>query len=198
MYGRGYLIGYLGKGEHEMVYKLLEAVLSYIEDLEKRHQLKTITDLKEGIKQEISVMEMEENKSLIIEQVLSYIEDLEKRYELRTVADLKEAIKQGISGEGKRLVFCVNMRHSPDSCPLFNDETMKRFGASLGKRGAIAKKYGVKVLHSCHSVVDHLMLYTVEALSMQAVEDYLTETGFALWNDIKIRQVRVEEECQPK
>ena len=180
-----------------MVYKLLETVLTYIEDLETRHKFETIAELKGGIGQEISSMEEEKR---LIETILTNIEELEERHGLKTIAELKGEIRQGIlvREEKKKLAFCVYMRHSSESCPLLNDEVMKKLKETFSRRGEIAEKHGVKILRSCHSVVDHLMLYTVEAPSMQAVEDYLEEVGFALWNDIRIQQVQAEDECQSR
>ena len=45
--------------------------------------------------------------------------------------------------------FAVNMKHSVESCPLFNTEVKKRLREMLGKREDAwdrAKKHGVHVL----------------------------------------------------
>jgi len=91
-------------------------------------------------------------------------------------------------------IFAVNMKHSPESCPLFNDEVMKKFKESIVNREDIAKKNNLKVLSAYSSVLDHIVNYLVEAPSQQAVEDYFKEMGFAFWNYIEIKQVQFVED----
>ena len=93
--------------------------------------------------------------------------------------------------------FAVNMKHTAESCPLFNAEVKKRFREMLGKKEDAwdrAKKQGIQVLSAWTSVLDHLVLYIVEASSQEVVEDYFKDAGFAFWNSIEIRQVRPVED----
>jgi len=93
--------------------------------------------------------------------------------------------------------FAVNMKHTAESCPLFNAEVRKRFKETLGKREEAwdrAKKHGVHVLTAWTSILEHLVFYIVEASSQEAVEDYFKDIGFAFWNTIEIRQVKPVEE----
>lgn len=90
-------------------------------------------------------------------------------------------------------VFSVNMEHSVESCPLFNAEVMRKFKEAVGKREDAARKHMVKVLSAWSSVLDHLIFWIVEAPSQRAVEEYFIEIGFAFWNKLEIRQVRLVE-----
>ena len=93
--------------------------------------------------------------------------------------------------------FSVNMKHTAESCPLFNVEVKKRFKEMLGKREEAwdrAKKHGVQVLSAWTSVLEHVIFYIVEASSQEAVENYFKDIGFAFWNTIEIRQVRPVED----
>jgi hypothetical protein len=93
--------------------------------------------------------------------------------------------------------FAVNMKHTVESCPLFNAEVKKRFKETLGKREDAwdrAKKHGVQVLSAWASVLDHLVFYIVVASSQEAVEEYFKDIGFVFWNNIEIRQVRPVED----
>ena len=93
--------------------------------------------------------------------------------------------------------FAVSMKHTAESCPLFNAEVKKRFKETLGKREEAwdrAKKHNVQVLSAWTSVLDHLVFYVVEAASQEAVEDYFKDIGFAFWNSIEIRQVKPVED----
>jgi len=95
-------------------------------------------------------------------------------------------------------VFSVNMRHIPESCPMFNEEVRKKFKKVVVKREEAAKKHDVKVLSAYTSILDHLIFYVVEAPSQLAVENYFMEIGFAFWNNVEIRQVRAVEDVVKK
>jgi len=91
-------------------------------------------------------------------------------------------------------IFVVNMKHTPESCPMFNNDVRKRFKEVVGKREEVARKHEVKVLSAYTSTLDHLIFYVVEAPSQQAVEDYFVEIGFAFWNSVEIRQARLVDD----
>ena len=91
-------------------------------------------------------------------------------------------------------IFSVNSKHTPESCPMFNDEVKQKFKDLVGKREEIAKKQGLKVISAYTSILDHLIFLIVDAPSQQAVERYLIESGFAFWNDVEIRQVQLVED----
>ncbi len=100
-------------------------------------------------------------------------------------------------GGGNVPTFAVNMKHTAESCPLFNAEVKKKFKETLGKREEAwdrAKKHGVQVLSAWTSDLDHLVFYIVEASSQEAVVAYFKDIGFAFWNTIEIRQVRPIED----
>ena len=90
--------------------------------------------------------------------------------------------------------FAVNMRHPPESCPMFDAEIRKRFKEAIARREDVAAKHEIKVLSACTSILEHLILFVVEAPSQPAVEDYFIEVGLASWNKIEIRQVRLVED----
>jgi len=91
-------------------------------------------------------------------------------------------------------VFSVNMKHTVESCAMFNAEVKKKFKEAVGKREEAARKHGIKVLSAWTSTLEHLIFYIVEAPSQTAVEDYFKEIGFAFWNGIEIRQVTAVED----
>jgi hypothetical protein len=85
-------------------------------------------------------------------------------------------------GGGNVTTFAVNMKHSAESCPLFNTGVKKRFKETLGKREEAwdrAKNHGVNVLSAWASILEHVIFYIVEASSQEAVEDYFKDIGFA-------------------
>ena len=95
-------------------------------------------------------------------------------------------------------IFAVSMKHTVESCPMFNEEVKKKLKALVVKKEEIAKKLEVKVLSAYTSMLDHLIFYVVEAPSQQAVESYFIETGFAFWNSVEIRQAKLVEDVIKK
>ena len=91
-------------------------------------------------------------------------------------------------------VFSVNMKHTVESCPMFNSDVKKKFKEVVGKREEATKKHGIKIITAWTSTLDHLIFYIVEAPSQTVVEDYFKEIGFAFWNNVEIRQVKPVED----
>jgi len=60
-------------------------------------------------------------------------------------------------------------RHSPESCPMFNEKTRKIMTEFNDKADALAKKYGVKELGSWVIPSEHLGFNVFEAPSIEAV-----------------------------
>ena len=83
-------------------------------------------------------------------------------------------------------IFIVSMKHTPESCPMFNNDVKKKFKEAVGKREESAKKLGVKGISAYTSTLSHLIFLVIEAPSQQAVESHLVESGFAFWNSVEI------------
>ena len=83
-------------------------------------------------------------------------------------------------------IFAVNMKHTPESCPMFNNDVKKKFKELVGNREEIKKKHGIKDISAYTSTLSHLIFIIVEAPSQQAIESWLTESGFAFWNNVEV------------
>jgi hypothetical protein len=90
--------------------------------------------------------------------------------------------------------YVVNMKHSAESCPLFNDVVMNKFKDGMAKREESAKKHNINVITACAVLLEHLVFYVVEAPSQSAIEEYLKETGWASFNAAQIREVQFVED----
>lgn len=95
-------------------------------------------------------------------------------------------------------IFAVTSKHTPESCPMFNNEVKQKFKEVVGKRKEVAEKHRVKVISAYTSILDHLIFHIVEAPSQQAVENWFIEVGFAFWNDIQIREAKAVEDVIKK
>jgi hypothetical protein len=74
---------------------------------------------------------------------------------------------------------------------MFNTKVKQKFEDVVGKREEVTKEKGIKIISAYTSILDHLAYCIVDAPSQQAVEIYLIEIGFAFWNDIEIREVKL-------
>jgi hypothetical protein len=68
--------------------------------------------------------------------------------------------------------FLLISRHSPENCPLFNEEKRKVNLASLEKLDAWSKKFGVKLVGAWSVPNEHLNLMVIEAPSLEAFQKF--------------------------
>lgn len=87
------------------------------------------------------------------------------------------------------------MQHSVESCPVYNDETKKKFKELSSNRVKIAQKYQINIITSVFSQLEHLIVYVVEAPDHKAVERYLRDVGLSFFNNILIREVEFMEDA---
>lgn len=87
-------------------------------------------------------------------------------------------------------IFAVNMKHSPESCPMFNAMVRTEVKKTINKTGDVAKKHAIKILSGVVSLLDHHIYFVMESDSQMELEEFLIETGYASWNTIKIKQVQ--------
>jgi len=96
-------------------------------------------------------------------------------------------------------VFAVHLKHTPQFCPMFNSDVKGKFKEAIGKRDAVAKRLGVKVLSAYSATVEHRLFFIVEAPSQEAVESYFLEAGYRFWNAVeRLSQVQLVEDVIKK
>jgi len=67
-------------------------------------------------------------------------------------------------------IFLLISRHSPESCPMFNEKARKVYVEWLSKLDERHKKHGVKNLGSWGVHSEHLTVMVVEAPSLNAIQ----------------------------
>jgi len=65
--------------------------------------------------------------------------------------------------------------HSPESCPMFNEKTMKVMMEFMDKIDGLAKKYGVKRLGSWTVPNEHLTFEVYDAPSLEVLAKLFME-----------------------
>ncbi len=65
-------------------------------------------------------------------------------------------------------IFLLISRHSPESCPLFNEKARKVYMEYFSKLDGLLKKHGIKSLANCTVPSEHLSVVVFEAPSVEA------------------------------
>jgi hypothetical protein len=92
-------------------------------------------------------------------------------------------------------IFMVHMKHSVESCPVYNMDNKIMLRELSAIREEVALKHQINILTAVFSQLEHLILYVVEAPTHKAVERYIRDIGFAFYNKIEIKEVEPMEEA---
>lgn len=84
-------------------------------------------------------------------------------------------------------VFILDMEHSPEMCPMYNDKIRKKFKEQYSKMKEIAAKLDVKILINLSVAMDHTSLLIVEAPSVESMETFVMEMGLVSFQTITMR-----------
>ena len=91
-------------------------------------------------------------------------------------------------------LFAVEMKHSPEMSPIYNDKVREMFKENYIKMEEVKAKHEIKILNNLYSAVDHVILAVLEAPNIESVNTLLIEVGFVSFNTIKVRHVVPSEE----
>jgi hypothetical protein len=84
--------------------------------------------------------------------------------------------------------------HSPEVCPTSNAKT-KALLQEIGPQiPAIGEKHGVTIVAGPFVSQEHLVVTVVQAERAEDVDDWLTESRLAQWNQLRIVPSRTMEE----
>ncbi|MCP8309372.1 MAG: hypothetical protein H3Z53_06000 [archaeon] len=73
-------------------------------------------------------------------------------------------------------------RHSPESCPMFNEKFRKVTLDTIDKIEGLAKKHGVKVIGVWNVPSEHLTYFVCDAPSQEAFLKFGMEPEAIAWN----------------
>lgn len=84
-------------------------------------------------------------------------------------------------------VFILDMEHSPEMCPMYNDKIRKKFKQQYSKMKEIAAKLDIKILINLSVAMDHTSLLILEAPSVESMENFVMEMGLVSFQTITMR-----------
>jgi len=88
-------------------------------------------------------------------------------------------------------IFLIVSRHSPENCPI-NNEQMKKITLELPEKlGDLEKKHGVKRIGAWPVIPEHLTVWVYEAPSSESLQKFSMEPDMVKWmawntNEIKL------------
>jgi len=91
--------------------------------------------------------------------------------------------------------FAVIAKHPPELCPSSNAKTRKMLNEGAGQIPELAERLGVTIVTLRVFGPDHIVLAVVEANDIEAVRDFIFQTGLIQWNTTKIHPTYSMEEA---
>jgi hypothetical protein len=82
--------------------------------------------------------------------------------------------------------FALVMTHPPDQCPTSNETIRKQFLNRAPDIQRLAKKSGVEFLAGPIISMEHKSVSIVKAGNVEAIREFLLDTGMIQWNSIEI------------
>lgn len=86
-------------------------------------------------------------------------------------------------------LYSVQLTHSVESCPLYNESIKKKLKELSSKKEELKVKYQIKILSEVVNKLEHMITIVLEAPNYNAVESYLNDVGYAFYNKIEVREV---------
>ena len=90
--------------------------------------------------------------------------------------------------------FMVISTHSPDQCPLANSKAREAYGSDPAPMMALMQRLGIRPIAGPLSSVEHKTYVIVDAPKVEAVREFLVQSGLALWNSVEVIHVVSSEE----
>jgi len=87
--------------------------------------------------------------------------------------------------------FLLISRHSPEHCPLFNEEKRKVNLAALGRVGEWSKRFGVKMVGAWSVPNEHLNLMVIEAPSLVAFQKSMMDPTIMAMTSSETTEIKV-------
>jgi hypothetical protein len=89
--------------------------------------------------------------------------------------------------EGRQAMqYVILGQHPPDLCPTSNGKTRERVQQMMTQMEAAQQKHQVRVLSGHVLGASHRMVVLTEAPTVEAVRDFVMETGLVQWNSVEI------------
>lgn len=86
--------------------------------------------------------------------------------------------------------FLIMSRHSPESCPMFNEKSRKAYFEYAGKLPEFMQRHGVKLIGSWTAPTEHLNLMIFEAISSDVLTKVLMEPEVMALSEFETYEIK--------
>lgn len=84
------------------------------------------------------------------------------------------------------MLFVLLAEHTAEVCPTANSKTRAALQKSAPEMPKLAQRHGVKIVAGPFVSDEHLSTLVVEAERAEALHQFVTESGLAQWNKVRI------------
>ena len=92
--------------------------------------------------------------------------------------------------------YVVRMMHPPDQCPTANAKTRKMLVEGVSAIPQLAQKLKVKFVAGPLIIgMEHEGVAVVEADSVEAVQEFILQSGLVQWNSVRVSSARTLPEA---
>jgi hypothetical protein len=88
------------------------------------------------------------------------------------------------------MLFLQIARHSPESCPIHNDEAKKAFMTFSSKQDELLKKNGIRKVGGWVSMPEHFIVFVYELSTTELMMKFMREPEVMAWQSYQIVETR--------
>lgn len=85
--------------------------------------------------------------------------------------------------------------HTPETCPTSNSKTRELLLRRAPEMPDLARKVGVKIVAGPLVNREHVTVIVVEAAKGEALDQFISESGLAQWNSVRVMPSLMLEEA---
>jgi uncharacterized protein with GYD domain len=85
--------------------------------------------------------------------------------------------------------------HTPETCPTSNSKTRELLLRRAPEMPDLARKAGVKIVAGPLVNREHVTVVVVEAAKVEALDQFISESGLSQWNSVRVLPSLMLEEA---
>ena len=82
--------------------------------------------------------------------------------------------------------FVLLASHTPETCPTSNSKTREVLLKGAPEMPDLARRLGVKIIAGPLVNREHLVVLVAEAAKVEAIDQFISESGMAQWNSVRV------------
>lgn len=92
--------------------------------------------------------------------------------------------------------YVIRATHPPDQCPIANSKTRELMVKGAPELPGLASRLGVKIVIGPLILgAEHENIAVVEADRIEAVDDFVLQSGLAQWNSVRVSSAQTMQQA---